>query len=94
MTSIYIEVDDTPYMLEMVDKLNDDILFGAFGMNGKEKFVNTITSHNKKLYTDALTGAYNRLYYSEQLQQLAKVKAIALFDADNFKSINDTFGIN
>lgn len=73
VTSIYTEVEGTPYMLEMVDRLNDDVLFGAYGKN---KFVDTITEYNRKLYTDALTGAYNRLYYSEQLQKLAKIKPL------------------
>ncbi len=87
--SIYTEVEGTPYMLEIVNKLKDDVLFGAYG---KEKFVETITEHNRKLYTDALTGAYNRLYYTEQLQKLTKKKAVAMFDVDDFKKINDTFG--
>lgn len=87
--SIYTEVEGTAYMLEMVAKLNDDVLFGAYG---KDKFVDTITEHNRKLYIDALTGAYNRLYYSEQLQKLAKIKAITLIDVDDFKAINDTYG--
>ncbi|HNZ40780.1 MAG TPA: GGDEF domain-containing protein [Clostridia bacterium] len=89
VTSIYTEVEGTPYMLEMVDKLNDDVLFGAYG---KDKFVDTITEHNRKLYIDTLTGAYNRLYYSEQLQKLTNIKVIAMFDVDNFKTVNDTYG--
>ncbi len=87
--SIYTELEGTPYMLEMVQKLNYDVLFGAYG---KDKFVETITIYNQKLYIDALTGAYNRLYYSEQLQKLAKIKAVAMIDVDNFKGVNDTYG--
>ena len=89
VVSIYTEVEDTAYMLEMVEKVNDDTLFGTYG---KDTFIEAIETHNKKLYMDVLTGAYNRLYYSEQLQSLSKIKALVMIDADNFKAINDTYG--
>lgn len=89
VVSIYTELDGVPYMTELVSKLNDDTLFGAYG---KDNFAKTIEQHNEKLYTDTLTGAYNRRYYNEQLSNLAKINAIAMIDIDDFKNINDTFG--
>lgn len=45
---------------------------------------------------DALTGAYNRLYFEEKLQAVVNGKNenihLCVFDLDNFKSINDNFG--
>jgi putative two-component system response regulator len=76
-------------MLEMVTKLNDETLFGAYGKN---KFIKTIESYNRKLYIDSLTGAYNRRYYDEQLKKLPRLSAVAMIDVDNFKKINDAFG--
>ena len=87
--SVYIEVEGTPYMLELISKLNDETLFGAFG---KDKFIQSIENHNKKLYIDALTGAYNRHYYDEQLRTLNRINSVVMIDADNFKHVNDTFG--
>lgn len=87
--SKYTEVDDIPYMLEMVIKITDQTLFGAYGRNG---FINTINSYNQKLYVDPLTGAYNRQYYNEQLSGLPKINAVAMLDVDNFKTINDSYG--
>lgn len=88
--SLYIELDGQPYMLEMVSKTDDETLFGAYG---KDDFSKTITSYTKKLYTDPLTGAYNRAYYEEQLSALnGGITAAAIFDCDYFKTINDNFG--
>jgi diguanylate cyclase (GGDEF)-like protein len=87
--SSYTEVDGTPYMLEMVSKLNDETLFGTFGKN---KFVAAIESHNRKLYVDPLTEVYNRRYFDEQLRPLSDINAVVMLDVDSFKSINDTYG--
>lgn len=87
--SKYIEVEAIPYILEMVTKVTDQTLFGAYGRNG---FIEAINSYNKKLYLDALTGAYNRQYYNEQLSGLPTVSAVAMLDVDNFKKINDRYG--
>lgn len=85
----YVEVETKPYILELVTKVNDETLFGAYG---KDNIVNTITSFNKKLYVDPLTKAYNRNYYDTQLVGLSKTKAVAMMDIDHFKTVNDTYG--
>ncbi len=85
----YVTIEGTPYILEMVKMVDDKTLFGAYG---KGSFIDKITSYNTKIYTDSLTGAYNRRYYDEQLAGLKNITAIAALDIDNFKSINDSFG--
>lgn len=89
VVSIYTEIDDSPYALEMVSKINDDTLFGAYG---KDKFIKSLQNYNNKLYIDAMTGAYNRRYYYEQLKQLSFINAVVMLDIDHFKIINDTYG--
>ena len=89
VVSSYSKVDGKEYMVEMVLKLNDDTMFGTYG---KGCFIESIENFNKKLYIDALTGAYNRYYYNEQLARLKNYNATAFIDVDSFKNINDTFG--
>ncbi|WMJ21898.1 GGDEF domain-containing protein [Paludicola sp. MB14-C6] len=89
VVSIYAEIDEIPYVIEMVSQLNDKTLFDA---HGKNKFIQAIKEQNEKLYIDSLTGAYNRRYYEEQIKILNYVNAVTMIDVDNFKTINDTYG--
>lgn len=67
----------------------------------------TIAVNNANIYAlveemarkDGLTGLFNRKYLQDKLQSLARISqvsnqplTIALFDIDNFKSINDRYG--
>lgn len=85
----YVEVDGRPFILEMVAKITDTTLIGAYGKN---EFIETISEYNRRLYSDSLTNAHNRLYFDEQLLGLAYIGALAMIDVDNFKEVNDTHG--
>lgn len=85
----YIELEGKPYILELVNKVDDSVLLGAYG---KEGFAATIRNYNNKLYLDSLTNAYNRNYLDEQLTNLDSISAIAMVDIDNFKQVNDIHG--
>lgn len=45
-----------------------------------------------KVYKDSLTKAYNRLYFNEMLKYKNAVSAMAIFDIDDFKKVNDKYG--
>lgn len=85
----YLEVEGVPYSLELVSRITDETLFGAYG---RSELVRSISNYNRKLYCDPLTGARNRQYYAEQLKEMRGDFAVAMMDADDFKSINDTYG--
>lgn len=87
--SKYIEIEGKPYVIEMVTKTSDETLWDAAGKN---EFIDTISTHTKKIYSDSLTNVYNRRYYDEQICVLSKHPGVALVDVDNFKQINDTYG--
>ena len=84
----YVEIEGTPFVLEMITHITDDTVFGAYGRGA---FAETIASYNHKLYTDPVTDTHNRQYYEEQLSGLTQ-DALAMLDADDFKHINDTYG--
>lgn len=89
--SKYIEIDGTPYIMEMINVLDDDVLIDS---DGREELIKKLTGYNKELYTDALTGAYNRRYYEDKLRNKMLPAGVAMIDLDDFKVYNDTFGHN
>lgn len=89
ITAMYVEIEGEPFVIEMLAKLTDETMIGAWGAND---FAETIIKYNRKLYLDALTGAYNRQYYDEQLAALPGEYAVGYVDLDLFKEINDTWG--
>ena len=89
ITAMYVEIEGEPFVIEMLAKLTDETMIGVWGTND---FAESIIKYNRKLYLDALTGAYNRQYYDEQLAALPGEYAVAYIDLDRFKDINDTWG--
>lgn len=87
--AIYVEIDKIPYALELISCMEDETLLDAQGRNA---LAQAIYGYNQNLYSDVLTGAYNRRYYEEQYSALTDVCAVAMMDVDNFKQINDTYG--
>lgn len=65
-----------------------------------ERDLRAANEHNRRLsITDALTGAYNRRYFSEQLprelercRRYQRALSIIMGDLDHFKNINDGHG--
>ena len=87
----YIEVDGTPAIIEMINKIGEEELLDRSISN---TLVEKLTGYKKELYTDALTGVYNRRYYEEHLRKKHTDAGIAMVDVDDFKFYNDNFGHN
>ena len=87
--AMYVEIEDKPFVIEMIARLTNETMLSAWGPND---FVETISKYNRKLYLDSLTGAYNRQYYTEQLAARPGEYAVGYIDLDRFKDINDTWG--
>lgn len=87
--SRYVEIDGKPYVMEMLKKLDEDTLVDAAGYG---KMVHKLSVYNDKLYRDALTGAYNRRYYEDEIKMTTGKTGVAILDLDDFKLYNDTHG--
>ncbi len=94
VTSKYLQIDGRDFTLEIVSKINDEVLLGAYGNN---QFIERITAFNAALYLDPLTEVYNRKYLNNRPRSIDCVGetadvSLAMADVDDFKQINDTFG--
>ena len=87
--SRYIEIDGKPYVMELVSQLDENSLVDA---DGRNRLLKKLAGYNKELYTDVLTGTYNRRYYEEQLKMMREAAGVAMIDLDDFKMYNDTYG--
>lgn len=84
----YLEIDDEPYVMEMLKKLDENTLTDE---KGYEKLTEKLTVYSEKLYKDVLTGAYNRRYFEEKVKNMSLNAGVAVIDLDDFKLFNDTY---
>ena len=87
--SHYVEVDGEPCVIELVSQLDEDALVDN---DGRMRLLKKLAGYNKELYTDALTGTYNRRYYEDRLKKMKEAAGVAMIDLDDFKMYNDTYG--
>ena len=89
VTGKYMEIDGKPYVMELLNRLEDDELL----ISADQKIlISGLTDYDTKLYKDALTGVYNRRYYEEKIRSLTEHFGVAMLDLDDFKLYNDTYG--
>lgn len=89
MIARYIEVDEKPYVLELIRCLDGDWSIGEIN---HERLIDMFVHYNDRLYRDAVTDAYNRRYYEDEMKNKKKNAGVALIDLDDFKLHNDTYG--
>ena len=85
----YIEVDEKPYVLELIRCLDGDWSIGEIN---HERLIDIFVHYNDRLYRDAVTDAYNRRYYEDEMKNKKKNAGVALIDLDDFKLHNDIYG--
>lgn len=85
----YVEIEHNPYVLEVVYPL----LETSFLHEHKDKrLMQRLIKYDHELYTDALTGAYNRRYFEDKIKENCPVGGIVAIDLDDFKLYNDIYG--
>ena len=87
--SRYVEIDGRPYVMEMIQNLDESI---KIDQEGYDKLISKLSGYNEKLYTDVMTGIYNRRFFEEKIKNMEDEAGIAVIDLDDFKLHNDTYG--
>ena len=64
----------------------------SIGEINHERLIDMFVHYNDRLYRDAVTDAYNRRYYEDEMKNKKKNAGVALIDLDDFKLHNDTYG--
>lgn len=76
----------------MMQRTGGEIDYDRIFSGKKYNFQSQQQKTLKLLYTDSLTGTYNRRYYDDYIQNAEDIQAAVMIDVDNFKYINDTYG--
>lgn len=75
--------------MELVNRMDGNTLMDE---EVRKKLESKIVSYKEKLYSDALTGVYNRRFYEENVKNSKINAGIAMLDVDDFKLYNDSLG--
>ena len=89
MISRYVEIDGRPYVMEMIQNLDESI---QIDQEGYDKLISKLSGYNEKLYTDVMTGIYNRRFFEEKIKNMEDEAGIAVIDLDDFKLFNELYG--
>lgn len=87
--------DNRVVVVEMMNEVSEEMQVRTVG---KEIVAKTINDFDHKLYTDSLTGVYNRRYFDDKMflyqtkDALSKKMGFILWDVMKFKNVNDTYG--
>ena len=85
----YISTENGEYVMELIRCLDQD---WSLGETQHDKLIDMFVHYNDKLYRDAVSDAYNRRYYEDELKDVKGNAGVALLDLDDFKLYNDTYG--
>ena len=86
--AVCVEVDRTPYALELVSPIRMEDLRG----DEDASVLNQLLLRNRQVYIDSATHVYNRRYFDDRLRDLDGEFTLAMLDLDHFKHIYDTYG--
>lgn len=87
--SRYVEVDGEPCVMECLRVFDEDSLMDY---SGGDRLLSHMNGYYEKMYTDAMTGIFNRRFYEEKLKNSTLAAGVAMIDLDDFKVYNDVYG--
>lgn len=95
MPFMVTDEDNRIVVVEMLNDVSEEIQVRTAG---DTIVAQTISHFDKELYTDSLTGVYNRRYFDENMfvyktnDVMSKRVGFIICDLKHFKHINDTYG--
>lgn len=85
----YIIAEGVECSIETAVKINEKVLVDSIGY---KELVEKYSATYASMYTDPLTGVYNRAYYEKVEKNVNTPAGIAVIDIDDFKLCNDIYG--
>ena len=85
----YLETADGEHIKELINCMDSG---WSLDEAQHDKMIDMFVNYNDKLYRDAVSDAYNRRYYEDELKEKKINAGVALLDLDDFKLYNDTYG--
>lgn len=90
-------VDGKRVVLELVTNITAQLAINPNDVNDENFVHDLICKLESVSVKDTSTGAYNKKFLEQQLQRMIDEKKcsntyLAIFDLDNFKNVNDTYG--
>ena len=85
----YLETADGEHIKELINCMDSG---WSLDEEQHDKLIDMFVNYNDKLYRDAVSDAYNRRYYEDELKEKKINAGVALLDLDDFKLYNDTYG--
>lgn len=85
----YLETADGGHIKELINCMDSG---WSLDEAQHDKLIDMFVNYNDKLYRDAVSDAYNRRYYEDELKEKKINAGVALLDLDDFKLYNDTYG--
>lgn len=84
----YVCVDGSPCVIEMANRNPAGSVVGT----DSGDIAGRLKQYHTEVYTDVMTGAFNRRYYEEKLRHSHIEAGVVMIDLDDFKLYNDTMG--
>ena len=85
----YLETADGEHIKELINCMDSG---WSLDEAQHDKLIDMFVNYNDKLYRDAVSDAYNRRYYEDELKEKKINAGVALLDLDDFMLYNDTYG--
>lgn len=94
-----VEYNDSKYVIELIKDISDSIVINDEYHPDNADIYDIVNELNKVAVMDPFTNLFNKKYIEKQIHEDIdevnsnyKAYILALFDIDNFKWVNDTYG--